>query len=524
MGDTSSAASGGDGAPRVGVVLPGLMVAMLLGALDQTVMTPALPAIAGELGGLEAMPVILTAYFAAATVVMPLYGKLGDRLGRRRVLEAAILLFVVGAVVCAVAPSLGWLLAGRVVQGFGGGGLMIGAQAVLGEVVSPRERGRYLGRLGAVYVVAAVGGPLLGGLVVDQLDWRWVFLGEIPLGVVALVAIRVVLRGLPVPRSVVPIDYWGASGLGTGVLGIVVLTGLAGQDVPRWVTVGALAAVLVGLTVWGVAARRAADPVLPLRLFRDRAFWIPGAVSFLVGFSLFGAIGFLPAFLQVAVGTSATRAGLTVTALMFGVIVSMSLSGSLITRTGRYRIYPTLGTAIAAGGLGSFLLVTEETPLWILMAVLLVTGLGIGFVMQVMTLIAQNAVEFRDLGTATSTVTFLRQIGVSVGIAVVGALTTLRFAERLPASVADRVGDAGSLSPEVIATLSPRAQDLVASAYGVALPPVLGALAPLLAIACLLTLAIPARPLRDRAHTDTNDTDAVHAPEHADSTTTGRTP
>jgi Na+/melibiose symporter-like transporter len=281
---------------------------------------------------------------------------------------------------------------------------------------------------------------------------------------------------------------------------------------------------VVGLAVWGVAARRAADPVLPLRLFRDRAFWIPGAVSFLIGFALFGAIGFLPAFLQVAVGTSATRAGLTVTSLMLGVILTMSLSGSLITRTGRYRLYPVLGTAIAAVGLASFLLVTEVTPLWIIMGVLLVTGLGIGLVMQVMTLIAQNAVEYRELGTATSTVTFLRQIGVSLGIAVVGALTTLRFADRVPASVADRVGDAGAVSPEMIATLSPGAQDLVASAYGAALPPVLGALAPLLALACLLTLAIPARPLRARAHTDIEDTEGTARAERpADATTTGRT-
>lgn len=489
-------------APRIGLVLPGLMAAMLLGAIDQTIMTPALPAIAGDLGGLERMPVILTAYFAAATVVMPLYGKLGDRWGRRGVLEAAIVLFVLGALVCAVAPTLGWFIVGRVVQGVGGGGLMIGAQAVLGEVVSPRERGRYLGRLGAVYVVAAVGGPLVGGLVVDQLDWRWVFFGEIPLGIVALIVINRVLRGLPVPRTDAPIDYWGASGLAAAVLGMVVLFGLAGQEPPTWLTGTLLILVAAGLVVWGAAARRAADPVLPVRLFRDRAFWIPVAVSFLVGFSLFGAIGFLPAYLQVALGTSATRAGLSVTALMLGVIVTMSLSGSLITRTGRYRLYPILGTAIAACGLGSFTVVTVQTPLWAVIGILLVIGLGIGLVMQVMTLVAQNAVAYSDLGTATSTVTFVRQIGVSAGIAVVGALTTMRFADRLPDAIAARVGDAGALSPEAIAALPADTQAVVAAAYGAALPPVLGALAPLLAVAFLLTLAIPARPLHARAHTE----------------------
>jgi EmrB/QacA subfamily drug resistance transporter len=469
-------------------VLPGLMLVMLLGALDQTAMAPALPAVAANLGRFDLMPAVITAYLAAATVAMPLHGKLGDRFGRKPVLLVAILVFVLGAFLCATATSMPALVAWRVVQGVGGGGLMIGAQAVLGEVVSPRERGRYLGQLGAVYVVAAVGGPLLGGLAVDHLTWRWIFALYPPLGLVALVVVARTLR-LPAPQERPPFDALGALLLSLTVTGVVLLGSGPGGLAPVVAAVTVLAA-----AGWFVTARRAADPVLPLRLFRTRSIAIPTAVSMLIGFALFGTISYLPAFLQVAGGASATQAGLVVTALMAGVLVTTTVSGRIITRTGRYKAFPIAGTAAAAVGLALLGTLGPASPLPLVLAALLLVGLGVGMVMQVMVLVAQNGAEHRDLGAATAAVTFLRQIGASVGVAAIGALITSRFAAALPPGIDPRV--ATGLDPDHLAHL-PTA---VREAFGTAVPPVFGFVAPLLALAFVLAIALPAHPLRETAH------------------------
>ncbi|HEU4908052.1 MAG TPA: MFS transporter, partial [Propionibacteriaceae bacterium] len=269
----------------VGRVLPGLLLAILLGALDQTIMAPALPAVAKDLGRLDQMPGVVTSYLAAATAVMPLYGKLGDRFGRRRMLLAAVAIFVVGATLCATATSMTMLIMFRAVQGLGGGGLMVGPQAVIGEIVSPRERGRYLGYIGAAYVVAAVGGPVLGGLIVEGLGWRWIFALYPPLGAVAFAVLAVTLR-LPRPTERPPIDYAGALSLAAAVIGVV-LFGQTRQ--PAWALL-----IVVAVVGWLISARLAADPILPLRLFRDRGFAIPVTISFLVGFALFGTLTYLP--------------------------------------------------------------------------------------------------------------------------------------------------------------------------------------------------------------------------------------
>ncbi|MBB6344500.1 MFS transporter [Nonomuraea muscovyensis] len=459
-------------------VLPGLLLAMLLGALDQTVMAPALPAAAGDLGGLDQMSAVVTAYLVAATVVMPVYGKLGDRFGRKPVMQAAIVIFVAGAVLCGLAGDMGQFVAFRAVQGVGGGGLMIGAQAIIGELVSPRERGRYLGLIGAAYVVAAVGGPLWGGLAVDRLDWRWIFAVYPPLGLVALVLLTVTLR-LPAPsaeRGRAPVDYLGALTLAVAVVGIVLL----GQTrEPAFLAVAA-----AGALAWLVSARRAADPILPLRLFRDRAFAVPVAISLLIGFALFGTITYLPAYLQIALGSSATQAGLLVTALMAGVLVTTVVSGRLITRTGRYKPYPVAGTALATAGLG-LLAFADGAGAAAIAGVMLLIGLGVGLVMQVVVTAAQNAVGHADLGTATSTVTFLRQVGASAGVALTGALITWRTA-----------GDVSAADPAA------GLPDGVRAAFAEAVPPVLGAMAPLMAVAFVLALALPARPLRTTAYVE----------------------
>ncbi|HKX15339.1 MAG TPA: MDR family MFS transporter [Propionibacteriaceae bacterium] len=485
-------------------VLPGLMLVMLLGALDQTIMAPALPAVAGDLGGLAQIPAVVTAYLAAATVVMPAYGKLGDRFGRPRVLLVAIGIFMAGAVLCAIAQSMAVLVLARVIQGAGGGGLMIGAQAVLGEVVSPRERGRYLGLLSSVFILAAVGGPLLGGLIVDHLSWRWIFAGYLPLGLLALIIVRRTLR-LPLPQARPPIDYVGAILLAIAVLSVVLLPSIVGRvgQAPVWAMPALIIVAVAATAAWLLTARRAADPILPLRLFRDRSFAIPTAISFLIGFALFGTVSYLPSYLQIATGASSTRAGLVVTCLMAGVIITLIISGQLISRTGRYRIFPIMGTALAAGGLALLATVDPATPTPVMLAFLLLIGFGVGLTMQVMMLVAQNGVPRGDLGTATSTVTFLRQIGASAGVAVIGAMITLRFLEGLPEVVLDRLpGGAGGLSTDRLQALPADVQAAVAAAYGAAVPPVFGYVAPLLGVAFVLALALPARPLRDTAYAD----------------------
>ncbi|HKN42744.1 MAG TPA: MFS transporter, partial [Propionibacteriaceae bacterium] len=340
-------------------------------------------------------------------------------------------------------------------QGLGGGGLSIGAQAIIGEIISPRERGRYLGYVGAVYVVAAVGGPLLGGFLIDHVGWRGIFVIYIPLGVLAAIILSVTLR-LPSPSARPPVDYLGALSLATAVVGIVLL------GATRNLIFAGLAA--VGVAVWVLTGRVAADPILPLRLFRDRGFAIPVSVSFLVGFALFGVITYLPTFLQVTSRLTATRAGLVLTALLAGVLIGTVGSGRLITRTGRYKAYPVAGTLIAAVGMAQLgLLLTRHQPL-VIAGLMIMVGLGIGLVMQVMVLAVQNAADYRDLGVATSSVTFLRQIGASLGVAAVGAVI---------------VG--GGAAADALATR---------------MPLVIVFMAPLLGLAFLLTLALPVLPLR----------------------------
>jgi EmrB/QacA subfamily drug resistance transporter len=444
----------------VGAVLPGLLLAMFLGAIDLTIMAPALPAIAQDLGGLKRIPIVVTGYLLAATVVMPIYGKLGDRFGRKPVILVAIALFVSGATLCAFASSMGELAVFRALQGLGGGGLSLGAQAIIGEIISPRERGRYLGYIGAAYVVAAVGGPLLGGFLIDHVGWRGIFGIYIPLGILAAVLLGLTLR-LPRPSSRLPVDYLGALSLATAVVGIVLLG-------PTQNVIFAGLAV-IGIVAWLFSGRHAADPILPLRLFRDRGFAIPVSVSFLIGFALFGVITYLPSFLQVTSGLTATQAGLVLTALLAGVLISTVGSGRLITRTGRYKPYPVAGTAIAAIGMALLgVVLTQHRPLAI-GGLMIIIGLGIGLVMQVMVLAAQNAAAYRDLGVATASVTFLRQIGASLGVAAVGAVV---------------VGGNGAS----------------ADALAARMPLVLLFMAPLLGLAFLLTLALPVLPLRETAY------------------------
>ena len=431
---------------RILVVVSGLMLVMLLASLDQTIVSTALPTIVGELGGLEHLSWVVTAYLLAVTAVTPLYGKLGDLYGRKVVLQVALVLFLVGSALCGLAQGMTELIAFRAVQGLGGGGLMVSAQAAIGDVVPPSERGRYSGLFGAVFGVSAVAGPLIGGFLTTHLSWRWIFYVNLPLGIAALAVLAVTLPSRTEQRHH-RIDYAGTLLLAAGLSGIILLTTLGGTTYD-WASPQ-----IVALGVGGVAClvafafveRSAAEPILPPALFRNRVFVVTSAVALVVGFALFGALTYLPLFQQVVRGLSPTASGLQLLPVMGGLLVSSIVSGQVITRTGRYKAWPIAGTAIAAFGLWLLSSLDESTGTGVAALHMLVFGLGLGMVMQVLVLAVQNAVPYEQLGVATSGATLFRSIGGSLGTAILGAVFTARLTSELPARLLDRrprsVGD-----------------------------------------------------------------------------------
>jgi len=496
------------GAPRlerreITLIFVGLMLAMLMASLDQTIVSTALPTIVGELGGLEHLSWVVTAYLLASTVSTPLYGKLGDLYGRKGVFQVAIVLFLIGSVLCGIAQNMTMLIAFRGIQGLGGGGLLVGAQAIIADVVSPRERGRYQGYFGAVFGASSVAGPLIGGFFTDHLTWRWVFYVNVPLGILALAVTTVVLR-LPAGRVEHSIDYWGAAFLTAGVTSLVLLTTWAGTQYawgsPEIVGLGIVTLVSLGLFV--LAESRATEPILPLHLFRKRIFTVASAVGFILGLALFGTITYLPLFLQLVTGASATNSGLLLLPLMAGLLTSSIVSGQVISRSGRYRLFPIAGTALMCAGLLMLSRIDAATTQGAVSLDMVVLGLGLGMVMQVLVLAVQSSVERGDLGVATSAATFFRSVGGSVGTAIFGAVFTNRLtsnlAHDLPAQALSKLGGTLSGSPAAVRAL-PEAMrtgyvtafaDAVATVFLVGLPIGIGAF--------LLSLALPEVPLRGR--------------------------
>jgi len=496
-------AVGDIGHRRVLIIIGALLLGMLLAALDQTIVSTALPTIVGDLGGASHISWVVVAYLLAATVSTPMWGKLGDLYGRKSFFQASIVIFLVGSALSGISQSLLMLILFRALQGFGAGGLMVGAQAIIGDIVSPRDRGKYQGLFGAVFGLATVIGPLLGGFLTQDASWRWVFYINLPIGAVALVATALVLPG-NLARVHHVIDYAGTALLAGGITALVLLTSLGGTTY-AWKSAPIIGLGVAGvalLIAWGFVERRAVEPILPLKLFANKVFSATSAIGFVVGFALFGVITYLPAFLQVAKGADPTNSGLQLLPLMGGLIVTSTLSGLLISRWGRYKVFPVVGTAIMAVGVYLLSTVgagTSDAVMYLFMAI---TGIGLGGVMQVLVIAAQNAVPHRDIGVATAGATFFRSIGGSMGTAIFGAIFANVLGGRLISDLrgvtAVPKGLGATISPGELSHLSPAVHAGVVAAYSSTIDTVFFVAVPFAVLAFALTWLLPEIHMRSQ--------------------------
>lgn len=490
------------------VVFGTILLGMLLSALDQTIVATALPTIVGDLGGAGHMSWVVTSYLLAQTVSTVLAGKFGDLFGRKTVFQLSVLVFIVGSFFCGLANSMVLLIAMRAIQGIGGGGIAVTATALIGDVIPLRERGRYQGALGAVFGVTTVIGPLLGGLFTDHLSWRWAFYVNVP---IAIVVIALAARTIPgrTGRGRPKIDYLGVLCIALGASGLTLATSWGGVDYP-WGSapiVGLFAASVVALAGFVWVELRAAEPILPMRLFRSRVFTIASVLSFVVGFSMLGALTFLPSYLQYVGGGSATMSGVRTLPMVVGLLITSLLSGQVIGATGIYRPFPIAGTAVSAVGLFLLSTMDEHTPIALQSLFMLILGAGLGMVMQILTIVVQNTVEYRDLGAATSGVTFFRTLGGSFGASIMGTIYANRLAGVLPqALVQARVPASQVAGPAAVHQLPVAARAIVVHAYAEVIHTVFLAVAPVAILGFLLALVLPQVTIRGTARAAVRDT------------------
>jgi len=482
-------------------VFGALVLVLLLAALDQTIVSTALPTIVGELGGLTHLSWVVTAYLLSSTVAGPLYGKFGDLHGRKVVLQVAIVIFLVGSALCGLAQNMLQLVIFRALQGIGGGGLIVTTMAIISDLIPPRERGRYQGLFGATFGFATIIGPLLGGFFVDQLSWRWIFYINLPTGAVALAVIAAVLASATRRREHT-IDYVGAVLLTLALTALILFTSLGGTTYP-WsspIILGLIVTSLLAAGLFVAAERRASEPILPLELFRNRNFVVASGVGLIVGISLFGSVTYLPIYLQVVKGETPTASGLQLTPMMLGMLVTSIVSGRIISRWGRYKPFPIAGTAVMTIGLILVSRLSIEGSVWQTSADALLLGLGMGTVMQVLVLAVQNSVDYKHLGVATSGTMLFRSIGGAIGVSLFGAMFAIGLSYAL-GNLAPPGGDI-TVNPMALQTLPPELRARYMQAVMVALHPVFLLAAGVAALGFALTWLLQETPLRATAHAE----------------------
>jgi len=495
---------------RILVILVALMLGMALAALDQTIVATALPTIAGDLHGLNHLSWVVTAYLLATCISTPLWGKLGDLYGRKSLFQLSIIIFLAGSMLSGLSRSMVELIAFRAVQGIGAGGLMVGAQAIMGDVVPARQRGRYMGYFGVVFGLTNVAGPLLGGFFTENLSWRWIFYINVPLGIVALFVVATVLH-IPVKRVQHKIDWAGTAFLSVGVTCIILLTTWGGSEY-SWTSAPIIGLGLVALATLGIFCwieTRASEPVIPLWLFTNRTFTATSGVGFIIGFSMFGAIIYLPLYLQVVHGASPTLSGLELLPMIAGMLLTFILSGRLVTSTGRYKVFPIMGTAVLAVGLLCLTVLGPHTSYGEVAIFMVITGLGIGLVMQVLVVAVQNAVPYSALGVATATSTFFRTIGGAFGVAVLGAVFDSRLISQLKAhaTAAERKLISGSnltANPAQIDHLPAAQRAFVVNAFSHSVETAFLVAVPFVVLGFVLSWLIKEIPLRTTAFVSTD--------------------
>lgn len=481
------------------LVFAGLMVAMLLASLDQMIFSTALPTIVGDLNGVDHMLWVTTAYILASTIMLPVYGKLGDQIGRKSLFIFAIAVFIAGSIIGGLAGDMTWLIIGRTVQGLGGGGLMILAQAIIADVVPARERGKYMGIMGGVFALATVAGPLLGGWFTEGIGWRWAFWMNIPLGLLAIVSAMFFLK-LPKPeRRNLDLDIAGMVLIGVASTCLVLTTSWAGNTY-AWnspVIIGLIVASVLAVVAFFAVERRAAEPIMPVQLFKERNFNITTGAGLIIGIAMFGAMAYMPTYLQMVTGANATQSGLLMVPMMAGLLVTSIGSGQLVSKTGRYKWLPITGTAIVAGSLYLLSTMSPDTPVPVLCTYLAIMGIGLGMGMQLLVLIVQDTFPATWVGTATAANNYFRQIGAALGSAIVGSLFVSRLndalTQTLPAS--DGAGSSNSFTPSLVQSLPPDVQTIIVNAYNEALTPIFLLLVPVVLVAVLLLCFVHEKPL-----------------------------